>query len=138
MAAATAWWASCATSRSAQVEDADGLHLAAQIAADAQGPALAADPDLGAVFGVAEHLGSDTFLHVDLDGGTHVIARAAGEAGRREAFAGLAADRIRAWVDWMQSNARIVRLGSDPDGDDALVSPWSPALAWGEISVGVG
>ena len=29
--------------------------------------------------GVAEHLGSDTFLHVDLDGGTHVIARAAGE-----------------------------------------------------------
>lgn len=29
--------------------------------------------------GVAEHLGSDTFLHVDLDGGTHVIARAEGE-----------------------------------------------------------
>ncbi len=29
--------------------------------------------------GVAEHLGSDTFLHVDLDGGTHIVARAAGE-----------------------------------------------------------
>ncbi|KGJ09120.1 ABC transporter ATP-binding protein [Paracoccus sphaerophysae] len=29
--------------------------------------------------GVAEHLGSDTFLHVDLDGGAHVIARASGE-----------------------------------------------------------
>ncbi|MDS9467723.1 ABC transporter ATP-binding protein [Paracoccus sp. MBLB3053] len=29
--------------------------------------------------GVAEHLGSDTFLHVDLDSGTHVVARAEGE-----------------------------------------------------------
>src|SRR5690606_15540998 len=29
--------------------------------------------------GVAEHLGSDTFLHVDLDDGTHVVARAEGE-----------------------------------------------------------
>ncbi|ARJ70488.1 ABC transporter ATP-binding protein [Paracoccus contaminans] len=29
--------------------------------------------------GVAEHLGSDTFLHVHLDGGAHVVARAAGE-----------------------------------------------------------
>ncbi|MDT1064336.1 ABC transporter ATP-binding protein [Paracoccus sp. CPCC 101403] len=29
--------------------------------------------------GVAEHLGSDTFLHVDLDSGEHVVARAAGE-----------------------------------------------------------
>ncbi len=29
--------------------------------------------------GVAEHLGSDTFLHVDLDIGAHVIARAEGE-----------------------------------------------------------
>lgn len=29
--------------------------------------------------GVAEHLGSDTFLHVDLDDGTHVVARASGE-----------------------------------------------------------
>ena len=29
--------------------------------------------------GVAEHLGSDTFLHIDLDSGEHVIARAAGE-----------------------------------------------------------
>ena len=29
--------------------------------------------------GVAEHLGSDTFLHIDLDNGTHVIARAEGE-----------------------------------------------------------
>ncbi len=31
------------------------------------------------VVGVAEHLGSDTFLHVDLDNGAHVIARAEGE-----------------------------------------------------------
>jgi multiple sugar transport system ATP-binding protein len=29
--------------------------------------------------GVAEHLGSDTFLHIDLDDGTHIVARAAGE-----------------------------------------------------------
>lgn len=29
--------------------------------------------------GVAEHLGSDTFLHVKLDEGTHVVARAEGE-----------------------------------------------------------
>ncbi len=29
--------------------------------------------------GVAEHLGSDTFLHIDLDGGAHIIARAEGE-----------------------------------------------------------
>ncbi|QFG36008.1 sorbitol ABC transporter ATP-binding protein /mannitol ABC transporter ATP-binding protein [Paracoccus pantotrophus] len=29
--------------------------------------------------GVAEHLGSDTFLHVELDGGTPIVARAAGE-----------------------------------------------------------
>ncbi|MFV0293560.1 MAG: ABC transporter ATP-binding protein [Paracoccus sp. (in: a-proteobacteria)] len=29
--------------------------------------------------GVAEHLGSDTFLHVDLDNGAHIIARAEGE-----------------------------------------------------------
>ncbi|MDB6182362.1 ABC transporter ATP-binding protein [Paracoccus fistulariae] len=29
--------------------------------------------------GVAEHLGSDTFLHIDLDDGTPIIARAAGE-----------------------------------------------------------
>ncbi|WJS84277.1 ABC transporter ATP-binding protein [Paracoccus sp. TOH] len=29
--------------------------------------------------GVAEHLGSDTFLHIDLDGGPHIVARAAGE-----------------------------------------------------------
>ena len=34
---------------------------------------------LAGTVGVAEHLGSDTFLHVQLDGGTHVIARAAGE-----------------------------------------------------------
>ena len=31
------------------------------------------------VVGVAEHLGSDTFLHIDLDSGEHVIARAEGE-----------------------------------------------------------
>ncbi len=29
--------------------------------------------------GVAEHLGSDTFLHIDLDQGAHIIARAEGE-----------------------------------------------------------
>ena len=29
--------------------------------------------------GVAEHLGSDTFLHIDLDNGAHIIARAEGE-----------------------------------------------------------
>ncbi|MTH65633.1 ABC transporter ATP-binding protein [Paracoccus shanxieyensis] len=34
---------------------------------------------LAGTVGVAEHLGSDTFLHVDLDDGTHVIARGAGE-----------------------------------------------------------
>ncbi|WP_018633798.1 ABC transporter ATP-binding protein [Neomegalonema perideroedes] len=34
---------------------------------------------LSGVVGVAEHLGSDTFLHVDLDNGPHIIARAAGE-----------------------------------------------------------
>ncbi len=34
---------------------------------------------LAGTVGVAEHLGSDTFLHVDLDAGEHVIARAAGE-----------------------------------------------------------
>ena len=28
---------------------------------------------------VAEHLGSDTFLHIDLDQGAHIIARAEGE-----------------------------------------------------------
>lgn len=33
----------------------------------------------GGTVGVAEHLGSDTFLHVDLDDGSHVVARAAGE-----------------------------------------------------------
>ncbi|WP_022706358.1 MULTISPECIES: ABC transporter ATP-binding protein [Paracoccus] len=33
--------------------------------------------------GVAEHLGSDTFLHVDLDDGTHIVARAEGEFAAR-------------------------------------------------------
>ena len=35
--------------------------------------------DYGGTVGVAEHLGSDTFLHVDLDDGTHVVVRAEGE-----------------------------------------------------------
>ncbi|WP_134681720.1 ABC transporter ATP-binding protein [Paracoccus ravus] len=37
------------------------------------------DGMLAGTVGVAEHLGSDTFLHVTLDGGTHVVARASGE-----------------------------------------------------------
>ncbi|MCV2448183.1 ABC transporter ATP-binding protein [Paracoccus sp. DMF] len=34
---------------------------------------------LAGTVGVAEHLGSDTFLHIDLDNGPHIVARAAGE-----------------------------------------------------------
>ena len=34
---------------------------------------------LPGLVGVAEHLGSDTFLHVDLDQGAHVVVRAEGE-----------------------------------------------------------
>lgn len=37
------------------------------------------DGMLAGTVGVAEHLGSDTFLHVHLDGGTQIIARAPGE-----------------------------------------------------------
>ena len=40
----------------AQIKDARGLDLAAHIAADAQRPALAADPDFLAEFGMAQHL----------------------------------------------------------------------------------
>ncbi len=53
--------------------------------------------------GVAEHLGSDTFLHVDLDGGTHVIARAAGE------FPVHHGDRI--WLT--PQDGRIYKFGAD-------------------------
>ncbi|WP_323717965.1 ABC transporter ATP-binding protein [Paracoccus aminovorans] len=34
---------------------------------------------LAGTVGVAEHLGSDTFLHIDLDNGPHIVARVAGE-----------------------------------------------------------
>ena len=79
------------------------MDLAAEVAADGDGAARVADPDLGAVFGVAEHLGSDTFLHVDLDGGTHVIARAAGEIPVDHG------DRI--WLT--PQDGRIYRFGAD-------------------------
>lgn len=38
-----------------------------------------AEGEFPGTVGVAEHLGSDTFLHIDLDNGAHIIARAAGE-----------------------------------------------------------
>ncbi|WBU56818.1 ABC transporter ATP-binding protein [Paracoccus sediminicola] len=53
--------------------------------------------------GVAEHLGSDTFLHVDLDSGEHVIARAEGE------FPVSHGDRI--WLT--PEEGRIYRFGQD-------------------------
>ncbi len=44
-------------SRSAGLDEHPvGVNLAAQIAADAQGAAIVADPDFGPVIGVAQHL----------------------------------------------------------------------------------
>ena len=55
------------------------------------------------VVGVAEHLGSDTFLHIDLDSGEHVIARAEGE------FPVHHGDRI--WLT--PQDGRVYKFGQD-------------------------
>ncbi|AUH32986.1 ABC transporter ATP-binding protein [Paracoccus tegillarcae] len=55
------------------------------------------------VVGVAEHLGSDTFLHIDLDSGEHVIARAEGE------FAARHGDKI--WLT--PQEGRIYKFAAD-------------------------